>query len=232
MKSIAIIPARSGSKGLPDKNIRQVNGKPLIAYTIEAALQSGCFETVHVSTDSEKYAEIARQYGADIPFLRSEALAGDTSSTWTVVSEVLEKYAASGKLFDAFMILQPTSPLRTEQNIREAFQLFKEKKAASVISVCEADHSPLKYKTIPASGSLEHFSDRRADRPRQQIEKYYLINGAMYLVRITGKTHFPSDVYADNSFAYYMNRIDSIDIDDEQDLLLAEYLLSRRNNKE
>ena len=231
MKNIAIIPARSGSKGLPDKNIRMVNGKPLMAYTIEAALESGCFDTVHVSTDSERYAEIARQYGADVPFLRSEALAGDTSSTWTVVSEVLERYASIGHCFDTFMILQPTSPLRTAQNIREAFNVFKDKNATSVISVCEAEHSPLKYKIIPESGSLEQFSDRQSDRPRQQIDTYYLINGAIYLVKITGGVSFSSDVYAENSFAYFMNRLDSIDIDDEQDLIMAEFLLSKRNNK-
>ena len=231
MKNIAIIPARSGSKGLPDKNIRMVNGKPLMAYTIEAALESGCFDTVHVSTDSERYAEIARQYGADVPFLRSEALAGDASSTWTVVSEVLERYASIGRYYDTFMILQPTSPLRTAQNIREAFDVYKDKNATSVISVCEAEHSPLKYKTIPESGSLQQFSDRRSDRPRQQIDTYYLINGAIYLVKITGGVGFSSDVYAENSFAYFMNRLDSIDIDDEQDLIMAEFLLSRRNNK-
>ena len=82
MRNIAIIPARSGSKGLKDKNIKELNGKPLMAYTIEAALESGIFDCVHVSTDSEKYAEIGRQFGADVPFLRDVKLAGDKSSTW------------------------------------------------------------------------------------------------------------------------------------------------------
>ena len=109
MKNIAIIPARSGSKGLPDKNIRLLGGKPLLAYTIEAAIQSGCFDTVHVSTDSEHYAEIARQYGADVPFLRSAALATDTASTWDAVREALCRYAELGKTFDTMMLMQPTS---------------------------------------------------------------------------------------------------------------------------
>ena len=228
MKNIAIIPARSGSKGLPDKNIRLINGKPLMAYSIEAALNSGCFDTVFVSTDSEKYAAIAREYGASVPFLRDETLASDTASTWAVVRQVLQEFAERGELFDSFAILQPTSPLRTKENIQEAYRLLEEKQATSVVAVCEAEHSPLKYNTIPPTGSLEHFSDRRADRPRQQIETYYLINGALYLVKIHDKTDFPRDIYSVQCFAYKMERRESVDIDDEEDLELAEFLISKR----
>ena len=92
LKNIAIIPARSGSKGLPDKNIKKLIDKPLIAYSIEAALSSGCFDTVMVSTDSDQYADIARSYGADVPFLRSEATSSDSATTWDTVLEVLDKY--------------------------------------------------------------------------------------------------------------------------------------------
>ena len=111
LKSIAIIPARSGSKGLPDKNIRPLNGIPLIAYTIKAALDSGMFDTVMVSTDSEKYAEIARKYGAEVPFLRSAATSGDKSSSWDAVKEVLAQYESQlGKTYDVVALLQVTSP--------------------------------------------------------------------------------------------------------------------------
>lgn len=228
MKSIAIIPARSGSKGLPDKNIRLVNGKPLMAYTIEAALQSGCFDTVHVSTDSEKYAELARSFGANVPFLRSSERSSDIASTWTVMSEVLEKYRDLGKTYDSFMILQPTSPLRTARHIRESFDLLEKKDGTSVVAVCEAEHSPLKFNTIPDDGSLAHFSDKRADRPRQQIDTYYLINGAIYLVKTHNDTEFPKDVYSENCYGYVMDRRDSVDVDDEDDLAMVEFLLSRR----
>ena len=111
LKSIAIITARSGSKGLPDKNIRPLNGVPLIAYTIKAALDSGMFDTVMVSTDSEKYAEIARKYGAEVPFLRSAATSGDKSSSWDAVKEVLAQYKSQlGKTYDLVALLQVTSP--------------------------------------------------------------------------------------------------------------------------
>ena len=126
MRSIAIIPARSGSKGLPDKNIKPLNGKPLLAYSIEAALASGMFDTVHVSTDSERYAGIARQYGADEPFLRSAETSSDTASSEDAIREVLRRYEEMGQRFDAFMLLQPTSPLRTADDIRAAFGVMEE----------------------------------------------------------------------------------------------------------
>ena len=112
MKAIAIIPARSGSKGLKDKNIKLLNGKPLIYYTIKAALDSNCFDEVYVSTDSEKYRDIAIECGASVPFLRNTENAGDKSSSWDVVRECLAKYKEIGKDFDCFMLLQPTSPLK------------------------------------------------------------------------------------------------------------------------
>ena len=104
MKNIAIIPARSGSKGVKDKNIRDLCGKPLIAYTIEAAIKSGEFDEIMVSTDSEKYAQIAEQYGANIPFLRSEETSSDTASSWDMVEEVLNGYRDRGQEFDTFCL--------------------------------------------------------------------------------------------------------------------------------
>ncbi|WP_455815880.1 acylneuraminate cytidylyltransferase family protein [Clostridium butyricum] len=127
-KIIAIIPARSGSKGLKDKNIKEINGKPLIAYTIESAIKSNVFKDVLVSTDSKKYLEIAVKYGAYVPFLRNEKLAKDTSSTNDVIEDVLTQLKKIGKEYDAFMLLQPTSPLRSIEDIKNALKLFEEKK--------------------------------------------------------------------------------------------------------
>ena len=118
MTSIAIILARSGSKGLKDKNIKLMNGKPLIAYSIEAAKNSGLFDVVHVSTDSQKYADIAAEYGADEPFLRSEEMSSDTADSWDAVLEVLRRYKELGKEFDMVTLLQPTSPIRTAKKNR------------------------------------------------------------------------------------------------------------------
>ena len=230
MKNIAIIPARSGSKGLPDKNIRLLGGKPLLAYTIEAAIQSGCFDTVHVSTDSEHYAEIARQYGADVPFLRSAALATDTASTWDAVREALCRYAELGKTFDTMMLMQPTTPLRTGEDVKEAYALLQKKQAKSVIAVCEVDHSPLWCDTIPDSGSMKGFGRKDlAWVNRQDLRPYYRVNGAIYLLSVNGINIPPDDeIYEDNCYALFMDRKKSVDVDSEDDLALVEFLLARR----
>lgn len=230
MKNIAVIPARSGSKGLPDKNIRPVNGKPLLAYTIEAALESGCFDTVHVSTDSERYAEIARQYGADVPFLRSAALATDTASTWDAVREVLARYDELGKRFDTMMLMQPTTPLRTGEDVKEAYALLQKKQAKSVIAVCEVDHSPLWCDTIPDSGSMKGFGRKDlAWVNRQDLRPYYRVNGAIYLLSVNEINIPPDDeIYEDNCYALFMDRKKSVDVDSEDDLALVEFLLARR----
>ncbi len=107
MKNLAIIPARSGSKGLKDKNIKLLNNKPLLAYSIEVAKASGVFDKIIVSTDSEKYALIAKEYGADVPYLRDEQLANDTASSWDVAKDILNKYKEQGITFDTVTLLQP-----------------------------------------------------------------------------------------------------------------------------
>lgn len=223
MKSIAIIPARSGSKGLKDKNIKDLCGKPLIAYSIEAALRSKMFDTVMVSTDSEKYAEISRQYGAEVPFLRSETTSGDNAGSWDVVREVLDNYKALGKEFDSVMLLQPTSPLRTAEDIFNAFNLKKEKHAKAIVSVCEVDHSPLLCNTLPESLSMNGFI-KTIDVPRQQLPAYYRINGAIYLVN-TDLIYSKDRIYDRDCFAYIMPRIRSVDIDTISDYFFAKCLL-------
>ena len=231
MRNIAVIPARSGSKGLPDKNIREINGKPLLAYTIEAALDSGCFDIVHVSTDSEKYADIAREYGADVPFLRSAELASDTANTWDAVREALSRYADMGKTFETVMLMQPTTPLRTGEDVRAAYRLMQEKKARSVIAVCEVDHSPLWCDTIPEDGNMKGFGRKDlAWVTRQELKPFYRVNGAIYLLTVTENTIADDDdIYENNCYALFMDRKKSIDIDCEDDLELVEFMLTRRN---
>jgi N-acylneuraminate cytidylyltransferase len=123
-KAIALIPARSGSKRVPDKNIRPLNGHPLLAYTVAAALDSGTFSSVVVSTDSEKYADIARHYGAEVPWLREPAMAGDTSPDIEWIETVLQKLKSTGREYDCFSILRPTSPFRRPETIRRAWDTF------------------------------------------------------------------------------------------------------------
>ena len=140
MKSLAIIPARSGSKGLPDKNIIDLNGKPLMYYTIKAAIESGCFDEIMVSTDSEKYASVARDCGANVPFLRSSVNSNDCAGSWDAVREVLNEYKKMGICFDYVTLLQPTSPLRTSDDIIGVFNLLKKEYINNVVSVSEVSH--------------------------------------------------------------------------------------------
>lgn len=228
MKNVAIIPARSGSKGLVHKNIKTLCGKPLIAHTIEAALKSGLFEEVMVSTDSPEYAEIAKEFGAQVPFLRSSDLANDQASSWDVVREVIEYYESNGKTFDSVCLLQPTSPLRTDQNIHEAYELFEQKNAVTVVSVCEMDHSPLWANTLPDDFSMKQFLRPEVlDKNRQGLETFYRINGALYIVQVDHlKNH--ANIYGEGSFAYVMDKKDSIDIDDMDDFLVAETYMKLR----
>lgn len=225
VKNIAIIPARSGSKGLKDKNIKLLNGKPLMWYSIQAAINSGCFDEVMASTDSKRYADIAKQCGASVPFLRSEKEASDTASSWDVVKEVLTNYKKIGHIFDNVMLLQPTSPLRTVDDIIKSFEIMEEKAAHSVIGVCETEHSPLWCNVLPDDNCLDGFirPEVKAVSGRQRLPAYYRINGAIYLTKVSD--NIGNDLYNKNGFAYVMPRERSIDIDTEFDFKMAEILL-------
>ncbi len=221
MRNIAIIPARSGSKGLKDKNIKELNGKPLLAYSIETAKESNLFDEIMVSTDSPQYAEIAKNFGANVPFLRSESNSGDKAGSWDVVLEVLGKYFETGQTFDSVCLLQPTSPLRTAKDIIEAYKLLESKQADAITSVCEVDHSPLWTMTLPENLSLEEFKKRDSDTPRQLLQKYYRLNGAIYIRKISYNNSTIS-LIDKNEFAYIMPREHSIDIDTALDFIIAE----------
>ena len=226
MKNIAIITARSGSKGIKDKNIKLLNGKPLMAYTIEAAIKSKMFDEIMVSTDSKKYADIAKQYGAKVPFMRSSELSNDTASSWDVVRDVLNKYKEAGKEFDTIALLQPTSPLRTAKDIIDGYTIMNDKSANAVIGVCEVDHSPLWMNTLPKDNSMKDFINPKfVGLPRQKLDKYYRINGALYVI----KTDFllnTHNIYKEKSYALIMDNEKSIDIDSEIDFKIAEILLT------
>lgn len=221
---IAVIPARSDSKGLKDKNIKNLNGKPLMAYTIEAALRSGIFDCVHVSTDSEKYADIAKSFGADVPFLRDVKLAQDTSSTWDVLRYVVSEYKKDSKEFELVTLLQPTSPLRNADDICKAYQIFQERDADAVISVCRLEHSIQICNTLGENASMYQFIDGNKVGARQAGQIYYRINGAIYIQKMEMLMK-GENIYNQKSYAYIMDKLHSIDIDDAFDFQMAEMAL-------
>jgi CMP-N-acetylneuraminic acid synthetase len=228
VRNIAIIPARSGSKGLPDKNIRDLYGMPLMAYSIVAALESGCFDTVMASTDSEHYAKIAQSYGAEVPFLRSELTSSDKATSWDTVLEVIDNYEEIGKVFDTFCLLQPTSPLRTSDDIQNAYEIFKRNKAISVQSITKLDHPISWCGQLGVDGSLDGFNSRESDGPRQKQDTYYRPNGAIYIANIL---EFRKDqfLYRDGCYAYIMPNEKSVDIDTDFDFKFAEFLMREKN---
>lgn len=226
MNNIAIIPARSGSKGLKDKNIKILNGKPLLAYSIEAAIDSKMFSAIYVSTDSQVYADIAMKHGADVPFLRPKELATDTASSWDVVVDALLRYNELGKSFTTVTLLQPTSPLRSADDIIRGYRLLEEKNANSVVAVCETDHSPLWCNVLPENHSMSNFINKAiSNLPRQQLQQFYRINGALYIVKAS-VLNSNADIYENNCYAYIMPKYRSIDIDSLLDFAFAETIIT------
>ena len=184
MNILALIPARGGSKRLPGKNLRELGGKPLIGWTIEQALESHCFGSVLVSTDSEQIAEVSRAHGAQVPWLRPSQLSDDTASSVDVVLHALDAYANAGGSFDAVCLLQPTSPFRSRGKIGEAVCRFYESDGQSpVVSVSPVVHKPWWMFTV-LDGELEpvagwaHLTTRSQDLP-----PVWGLNGSFYLAR-------------------------------------------------
>jgi N-acylneuraminate cytidylyltransferase/CMP-N,N'-diacetyllegionaminic acid synthase len=222
---VAIIPARGGSKGLPDKNIKFLAGKPMIAWTIEAALSCKVIERVFVSTEDRDIASIAQKYGAEAPFLRPKKLASDTSSSVDVAIHTLQWLEESEHFKpDFLLLLQPTSPLRTAKDIHETIELQARHNADAIISVCQTPHPPHWIMRFASDGSLVPYFGTPEVSRRQDAKPAYQLNGANYLVRteilVNQKTFFPK-----NTFGYIMPFNRSIDIDTAWDFQLADLIL-------
>ena len=224
---IAIIPARCDSKGLPGKNIRGLCGKPMIAYTIEAALESKHIENVIVSTDCKEIEDVAKKFGAKSHFLRPEELALDNSKA---IDNYLYTINRLNNEFEYnvknFIVLQPTSPLRAVEDIDGAIELFNHKKADSVVSYTEEHHPIEWHKHITEDGKFENiFNERLLNR--QEYRPSYFPNGAIYVFNY--KLIKNNLYYGDNSYAYIMPRHRSVDIDTLEDFQYAEFLMRQEN---
>lgn len=226
-KVLAIIPARAGSKGLPGKNIKELCGLPLIGYSIKAALESKHVSKVIVSTDCEEIYKLSISLGADKSFLRPKELAQDDSLAIDCYKYTIERLENEvGDLISSFIVLQPTSPLRTAKNIDDAIDLFLEKNADSVISVCGDPH-PLNWsKKISIDGRLSDIFTSNNILNRQEYEETFTPNGAVYVFKTS---LIRSGLYInDNTYGYIMPRKCSIDIDTIDDFEYAEFLIGRQ----
>ncbi|MBR6340257.1 MAG: acylneuraminate cytidylyltransferase family protein [Alloprevotella sp.] len=226
MKRYAFITARSGSKGVPDKNIIDLCGKPLMAWSIEAATQSGVFDRVIVSTDSEHYADIAREWGAEV-MMRGENLSNDTAPHSVVLRDMISRLPAD---FDYFVLLQPTSPLRNARHLQEACALFDAHadRFDFLTSVIRASHPSVLVREIDDDMSLKNF-DIDYSQYRRQNYRDFTPNGAIFLGRpdaYVRQGHF----YGPRCIAYEMNTIDSVDIDNQLDLEIARLIIKNKWN--
>jgi N-acylneuraminate cytidylyltransferase/CMP-N,N'-diacetyllegionaminic acid synthase len=225
MKALAIIPARALSKRVPAKNIKALNGRPLILYTIEAAKNASSIERVVVSTDSEEIAQISKKAGAEVPFLRPSNLAQDTSPTLDAVRHAvtyLEK--EEGYKAEFICILQPTSPFRTSSHIDEAMALLKEEGAEALVSVREVREHPYWMVHI-VEGRIKGFLKNPFRYfQHQMLPMLYILNGAIYILR---RKRLQNKYPFKDAVAYIMDQTSSIDIDTEEDFLFAESIAKR-----
>lgn len=208
---LAIIPARGGSKGIPRKNIIEVNGRPLIAYTIEPALQSKYLDRVIVSTDDKEISEVSLDLGADVPFLRPGNLATDEAKTIDALIYTLKNI---DEKYDYVVLLQPTQPLRTVQQIDAAIEQIIDKNQESLISIKEVTEHPLLMRSIDSNGSLISLLELGSTVRRQDFEKYYIVDGSLYINKVC-KLSIDTSLN-DNLYPFIFDH--SIDIDSQKDI--------------
>lgn len=225
-KILAVIPARAGSKGIKDKNIMDLNGKPLIAYSIEVGLKSKYIDKVVVTTDGEEIAKVAMKYGAEVPFLRPKHLASDTSKTIDSVLHCLEELRKLGEEYDYIVLLQPTQPLRQSYHIDEAIELILEKDEDALVSVSKVNDHPILMRSIDENGYTKNLLQECSTKRRQDFQDYYKVNGAIYINKINENLNLNTSLN-DNKLAYIMDSKYSVDIDELLDLYIAELVMKK-----
>lgn len=219
---LAIIPARGGSKGIPHKNIIELCGRPLISYTIEAGLKSRYIDYLMVSTDDEQIAKISKECGAEVPFMRPLELASDTSKTLDAVLHAIHTLQKIGRDYDSLVLLQPTQPLRTAADIDGAIERYYECGETSLVSISEVDDHPILIRTVE-DNKLKPLLDMSSTCRRQDMPKFYRVNGCIYINKIS-ELH-DNTSFNDNEMPYLMEKDHSVDIDELSDLVIAEYFM-------
>jgi len=228
-KILAIIPARGGSKGIPHKNIMKINNKPLIAYSIEAAKESKFIDYILVSTDNIEIKNVSLNYGAKVPFLRPEEISNDTAKSIDVVLHAVEYLKNQGEEFHYVVLLQPTSPLRSFEDVDNAIEKLMGKEAESLVSMCEAAENPVLMRVIE-DDKLKAFVEFKGDNLRRQdLPKFYIFNGAIYINSI--EMLLKEKIFVNEAtIPYVMDSKKSIDIDNMLDAKLTELILREKSD--
>lgn len=220
MKNLCIIPARGGSKRIPRKNIKPFQGKPIMAYSIEAALKSGLFDEVMVSTDDEEFAEVAKQYGASVPFLRSAATANDYATTVDVLMEVVDTYRKQGEKFDNICCLYSTAPFVTPERLKEAFGKLSDN-VDGCFTVVEYSYPIQRSLRINESGMVEMIYPEHLKSRTQDLEKIYHDAGQFYFMKAAVMEN-EKTVWCKRTEPLILSELEVQDLDTLTDWTLAE----------
>lgn len=227
MDIASIIPARGGSKGIPRKNIKLLNGKPIISYSIEASISCNLIDGTFVSTEDSEIYEVSKSYGAEV-IKRPHELAEDTSSSIDVILHALDYLENNGRLPDAFVLLQPTSPLRTSEDIKNAVELFDVSDCDSLVSVCKLNHQALLNFSLENDYLVQNTDENFFKSRRQDMPTYYNLNGAIYITTVEFIRENKS-FYGKKTVPYIMPQERSVDLDTPFDFKFIEFLLGERN---
>lgn len=227
----ALIPARGGSKRLPRKNVKLLDDKPLIAWSIETAKASKYVDRVVVSTDDEEIKQVSEQYDAEVPFLRPEHLSNDYASSFDVIKHAIKQLNIEEKN-NLIVLLQPTSPLRLVAELDGALEFFVANNAKGVVSVSEAEHSPMWSNTLPENYSLAEFIRPEVQGKRSQdLPTYYRLNGSIYIYEVLSLLEKDKIFYDSGVYGFQTEKETSVDIDTALDFLIAETMMLHRSNK-
>ena len=221
MGTIAIITARGGSKRIPRKNIKEFLGKPILVYSIEAALNAGVFDEVMVSTEDEEIAEIARKAGAKVPFMRSEEMSNDFSTTYDVVREVLDEYKKQGKNFTSACCIYPTAPFITSEKLQEAMKLLQDKQADTVLPVVRFSFPPQRAVVKKEDGYMKFQWPEYALSRSQDLEPYYHDVGQFYGLNVSS-FYEQGKLIMDKTVPIELDEMEVQDIDNLEDWKIAE----------
>lgn len=225
-KTIALIPARAGSKRLINKNLLLLSGKPLIAWTIDAALNCPAIDRVVVSTDSVDIKNVSTEFGAEVPFMRPGSLGRDKSTTDEVIMHAIEELNLSPD--DILVLLQPTSPLRDAEDINSVLIEFNDLTVEGVVTVCECEHSPMWSNILAEDRKMGDFiKPDLVNKRSQDLPVFYRLNGAIYAYRVTYLIKHKSRFYSDKIKAGIMSTCKSVDIDSQLDFNFAEFLIQQ-----
>ena len=228
MGAVAIITARGGSKRIPRKNIKEFLGKPILVYSIEAALQSGVFDEVMVSTEDDEIAEIARKAGAVVPFRRSEKNADDHSTTYDVLKEVLDTYVESGKKFTYACCIYPTAPFVTKEKLIDAMNILKDQKADTVYPVVRFSFPPQRAVVKDELGYMKFIQPEYALTRSQDLEPYYHDAGQFYVFNVD-EFYKQGKLIMDHTIGIESDEMEVQDIDNLEDWKIAEVKYSVRH---